>query len=82
MALLALLAKLTERQRTRLRYARPTLLDGRNWYPLDWTNMFHKRLCNRLRTDRRILPIEVGRTSFRTPRSSPIGVIPGNCGLL
>nr|WP_209568856.1 glycosyltransferase [Sphingomonas sp. PvP018] len=65
MALLApLLAKLTERQRTRLRYARPTLLDGRNWYPLDWTNMFHKRLCNRLRTDRRILPIEVGRTLF------------------
>jgi hypothetical protein len=26
--------------------------------------MFHKRLCNRLRTDRRILPIEVGRTLF------------------
>ena len=59
-----LIAQLTDDQRRRLRYARPTLLPGPVWYPLDWTNMFHKRLCNRLRADRRILPIEVARTLF------------------
>ena len=59
-----LLPLLSERQRQRLRYARPTVLDGRCWYPLDWTNLFHKRLCNRLRTDRRILPASIGRTLF------------------
>lgn len=59
-----LIAQLTDDQRRRLQYARPTLLPGNVWYPLDWTNMFHKRLCNRLRADRRILPIDVARTLF------------------
>lgn len=58
------LALLSERQRASLRYALPTVLPGRVWYPLDWTNLIHKRLCDRLRRDQRILPSAVGRTLF------------------
>ena len=58
------LALLNERQRASLRYAQPTLLPGPVWYPLDWTNLIHKRLRDRLRKDQRILPASVGRTLF------------------
>lgn len=59
-----LVALLSERQRTSLRYAKPSILPGRVWYPIDWTNLLHKRLRDRLRRDNRILPGAVGRTLF------------------
>lgn len=62
--LLPLIAQLTPDQRRRLRYTLPALLPGNIWYQLDWTNMFHKLLSNRLRAERQTLPIEVARTLF------------------
>jgi hypothetical protein len=61
-------ALLTEHQRKKLRFAQPKLLEPHNWYPLDWTNVFQKSLCNRLRANRRVLSGKVGRTLF--PRST------------
>lgn len=65
-----LIAKLDERQRERMRYSRPVLLPSSTWYPVDWTNLFQKRLSNRLRDDRRMLPHEVAARLF--PHSATV----------
>lgn len=53
-----IIADLNDTQRAMLRHRPVTLLPANRWYPLDWTNLLHKTLCNRLRSRRQILSQE------------------------
>ena len=55
------LKQLDERQRRMVRSDPITLLDRNAWYPLDWTNMFHKKLRDYLNRKSLLLPPEQAR---------------------
>lgn len=59
-----LIAMLDDAQRSTVRFGKVTLLDRNAWYPLDWTNPFHKQLRNHLNRENRLLPAETVRWIF------------------
>jgi inositol phosphorylceramide mannosyltransferase catalytic subunit len=61
------LERLTQSQRDSVQSGAVTLLDRNAWYPLDWTNPFHKHLRNHLDSKARLLLPETVRWVF--PRS-------------
>lgn len=56
--------QLDSRQKNMVKVGRITLLDRRSWYPLDWTNPFHKTLRSHLDRRTRLLPAETVRWIF------------------
>ena len=61
---------LTDRQKETVHIGRVALLDGETWYPLDWTNPFHKGLRNHLNRNTRLLSPEIARWVF--PRAEMV----------
>ncbi|MFM5885573.1 MAG: glycosyltransferase family 32 protein [Novosphingobium sp.] len=59
-----ILGKLGSCQKQSVRFGRITLLDRRSWYPLDWTNPFHKKLRSHLDRKTRLLPADTARWIF------------------
>lgn len=55
---------LSPSQREMVQAGQITLLDRNAWYPLDWTNAFHKRLRNHLDRQALLLPPETVRWIF------------------
>jgi hypothetical protein len=58
------LDRLDDRQKGMMRIGRITLLDRNRWYPLDWTNLFHKKLRNYLDRKTVLLPPHLARWIF------------------
>lgn len=51
-------------QRQTVRAGKVTILDRNAWYPLDWTNPFHKQLRNHLNRESLLLPADTVRWIF------------------
>lgn len=49
-------SELTPEQNSRVQYGEIRILPPNDWYPLDWTNLLHKQICNRLRKKKEALP--------------------------
>lgn len=58
------LQKLSARQRQAVQVGDVTLLDRNAWYPLDWTNPFHKKLRSYLDRETLLLPPDTVRWIF------------------
>ena len=56
--------RLLSNEQKRVQFSDVTLLDRNSWYPLDWTNPFHKQLRNHLDRSARLLPPETARWVF------------------
>lgn len=56
--------QLDSHQKQAIAIGRITLLDRRSWYPLDWTNPFHKQLRSHLDRETRLLPADTVRWIF------------------
>ena len=66
-AIASVAARLTSAQRGRIRYGNVRVLSPHQWYPLDWTNFWHKQICTRLRNRQHVLPDDTVNRLF--PRS-------------
>jgi inositol phosphorylceramide mannosyltransferase catalytic subunit len=56
--------------RASVRMGEAVLHAKEQWYPLDWTNLIHKRICEQLRGKRRVIDNAAGQRIF--PRSSVV----------
>ena len=59
-----ILQKLSAKQRQAVQVGDVTLLDRNSWYPLDWTNPFHKKLRSYLDRETLLLPPDTVRWIF------------------
>lgn len=58
------IANLPESMRSRLHFGSLKLLDPDVWYPVDWTNPFHRMLRRKILSSRRMLDAETARRLF------------------